>query len=46
MESACALENQKELRKSQIKTRDLEASRSQWKERAACDNGFKVGYFG
>jgi len=29
-----ALENQKELRKSQIKTRDLEVSRSQWKERA------------
>jgi hypothetical protein len=31
---ARALENQKELRKSQIKTRDLEVSRSQWKERA------------
>jgi hypothetical protein len=29
-----ALENQKELRKSQVKTRDLEVSRSQWKERA------------
>ena len=31
---ARALENQKELRKSQVKTRDLEVSRSQWKERA------------
>jgi hypothetical protein len=31
---ARALENQKELRKSQIKTRDLEVSRRQWKERA------------
>ena len=31
---ARALENQKELRKSQVKKRDLEASRSQWKERA------------
>jgi hypothetical protein len=29
-----ALENQKELRKIQVKTRDLEVSRKQWKERA------------
>ena len=29
-----ALENQKELRKIQVKTRDLELSRKQWKERA------------
>ena len=29
-----ALENQQELRKIQVKTRDLEASRKQWKERA------------
>jgi hypothetical protein len=29
-----ALENQKELRKIQVKTRDLEMSRKQWKERA------------
>jgi hypothetical protein len=31
---ARALENQKELRKIQVKTRDLEMSRKQWKERA------------
>lgn len=31
---ARALENQKELRKIQVKTRDLEVSRKQWKERA------------
>ena len=29
-----ALENQQELRKFQVKTRDLESSRNQWKERA------------
>jgi len=31
---ARALENQKDLRKSQVKNRDLEASRNKWKERA------------
>jgi len=31
---ARALENQQELRKIQVKTRDLEVSRKQWKKRA------------
>jgi len=31
---ARALDNQQELRKFQVRTRDLEASRQQWKERA------------